>query len=99
MYNYLKPNGLLGHNKTFRGVLSKIIVENRPDSGYTEQVLNYVQDLKSLLSKGTFMEQKSFLRSFIRSIDFDPRSNNNHLYHPYIYREMRFPNEKFYLLD
>jgi site-specific DNA recombinase len=36
------------------------------------QVLSYVRDLKALLSKGTFMEQKAFLRSFIKKIEFEP---------------------------
>ena len=37
-----------------------------------EQVLGYVRDLKALLSKGTFIEQKAFLKSFIKRIDFEP---------------------------
>jgi hypothetical protein len=36
------------------------------------QVLEYMRDLKSLLSTGTFMEQKGFLRSFIKRIDYEP---------------------------
>jgi len=35
-------------------------------------VLDYVKDFKALLSKGTFVEQKAFLRSFIKRIDFEP---------------------------
>ena len=37
-----------------------------------EQVLAYARDLKAVLSKGTVMEQKSFLRSFIKTIEFEP---------------------------
>jgi site-specific DNA recombinase len=37
-----------------------------------EQVLSYAQDLKGLLSQGTFIEQKTFLRSFISRIEFEP---------------------------
>ena len=37
-----------------------------------EVVLRYAKNLKSLLSKGTFMEQKAFLRSFIKRIEFEP---------------------------
>ena len=32
----------------------------------------YVDDLKELLSKGTLLEQKAFLRSFIKRIEVDP---------------------------
>jgi site-specific DNA recombinase len=35
-------------------------------------VLGYVQNLKTLLSNGTFIEQKAFLRSFIKRIEFEP---------------------------
>ena len=35
-------------------------------------MLCYVQDLKAVLSKGSFMEQKAFLRSFIKRIEFEP---------------------------
>jgi len=38
----------------------------------TEQVLDYVKDLRALLSKGTLTEQKGFLRSFIRRINYEP---------------------------
>lgn len=38
-----------------------------------EAVLHYVRDLKAVLSKGTLMEQKAFLRSFIKRIDYQPR--------------------------
>jgi len=37
-----------------------------------DEVLLYVEALKALLSHGTFMEQKAFLRSFIKRIEFDP---------------------------
>ncbi len=43
-----------------------------------EMVLNYVQDLKALLSNGTFMEQKTFLRSFIKRLDYEPGSVTIH---------------------
>ncbi len=35
-------------------------------------MIRYVQDFKVLLSKGKLVEQKAFLRSFIKRIDFDP---------------------------
>ena len=38
----------------------------------SEHVLGSVKDLKAILSKGTLMEQKAFLRSFIKRIDFEP---------------------------
>ena len=38
----------------------------------SEEVLHYVKDLKALLSRSTFMEQKTFLRSFVKRIDFKP---------------------------
>ncbi len=38
----------------------------------TRQVLDYVKDLKALLLKGTFLDQKTSLRSFIKRIDFEP---------------------------
>ena len=31
----------------------------------------YVQDLKGLLAQGTFLEQKTFLRSFMKRIEFN----------------------------
>jgi hypothetical protein len=34
--------------------------------------MEYAEDFKSLLSQGTFMEQKTFLRSFVKRIDFKP---------------------------
>ena len=37
-----------------------------------EQVLAYARDLKAVLSEGTVMEQKSFLRSFTKTIEFEP---------------------------
>ena len=37
-----------------------------------EQVLVYVRDLGALLSQGTLVEQKTFLRSFIKKIEFEP---------------------------
>ena len=37
-----------------------------------KQLLDYVGDLKDLLSKGTLMERKSFLRSFVKRIGFEP---------------------------
>jgi site-specific DNA recombinase len=36
------------------------------------QVVEYVKDLKGLLDEGTFAEQKAFLRSFIKRIDYAP---------------------------
>jgi hypothetical protein len=44
----------------------------KPKELDTDDVLHYVKDLKALLSKGSFMEQKAFLTSFIRRIDFAP---------------------------
>jgi site-specific DNA recombinase len=35
-------------------------------------VLCYVWDFKEVLSEGTFVEQKAFLRSFIKRIEFEP---------------------------
>ena len=35
-------------------------------------MLHYVIDLKALLSKRIFMEQKALLRSLIKRIDFEP---------------------------
>jgi site-specific DNA recombinase len=37
-----------------------------------EHVLDYVRDLGVLLSQGTFVEQKTFLRSFIKKVNFEP---------------------------
>ena len=34
--------------------------------------MEYVKDLKALLEEGAFTEQKAFLRSFIKSIDYAP---------------------------
>jgi hypothetical protein len=46
--------------------------DTEPKELDTEQVLEYAKDLKALLSKGTFMEQEAFLRSFIKKINFEP---------------------------
>lgn len=46
--------------------------DTEPKELGTERVLDYVKDFKALLSKGTFVEQKAFLRSFIKRIDFEP---------------------------
>jgi len=46
--------------------------DTEPKDLGTERVLDYVKDFKALLSKGTFVEQKAFLRSFIKRIDFEP---------------------------
>ena len=46
--------------------------DSRPTGLDAEEVLRYTQDLKALLSEGTFTEQKDFLRSFIRRIDLGP---------------------------
>ena len=37
-----------------------------------KQILEYVIDLKVLLEEGVFTEQKSFLKSFIKRIDYKP---------------------------
>jgi hypothetical protein len=37
-----------------------------------KDVLEYARDLKGLLSAGTITEQKGFIRSFIKRIDFEP---------------------------
>ena len=37
-----------------------------------ERILDYVRDLGGLLSQGTFVEQKNFLRSFIKKIEYRP---------------------------
>jgi site-specific DNA recombinase len=58
-----------------QGAKEEALVEledTEPKELETEQVLHYVKDLKALLSKGTFMEQKAFLRSFVKRIDFEP---------------------------
>jgi hypothetical protein len=46
--------------------------DSEPKELNRKQVLEDVSDLKSLLSTGIFMEQKGFLRSFIKGIDFEP---------------------------
>ncbi len=46
--------------------------ETEPKGLQTEQALDYAKDLKAPLSQGTFIEQKTFLRSFIKRIDFEP---------------------------
>jgi len=46
--------------------------ERKPYQLDTKQVLEYANDLKELLAEGTFREQKAFLRSFIKRIDFAP---------------------------
>jgi site-specific DNA recombinase len=47
--------------------------ETEPKDLSVEEVLCYVKDLKALLSKGALSEQKAFLRSFIKRIDFEPK--------------------------
>ena len=46
--------------------------DTEPEELDTEEVLRYVQDLKTLLFKGSFMEQKAFMVSFIKRIEFEP---------------------------
>ena len=46
--------------------------DSKPRELNKEEVIRYVQDFKVLLSKGKLVEQKAFLRSFIKRIDFDP---------------------------
>jgi site-specific DNA recombinase len=55
-----------------RDVALAELEDTEPKELDTEQVLEYAKDLRALLSRGTFMEQKAFLRSFIRKIDFEP---------------------------
>ena len=45
---------------------------DRPRRLDIKQILEYVKDLKELLEKGAFTEQKAFLRSFIKRIDYQP---------------------------
>ena len=45
--------------------------DSNPKALSREQVLIYVRDLKEVLSEGTFVEQKAFLRSFIKRIEFE----------------------------
>jgi hypothetical protein len=54
---------------------NKILADGEDDKSYqldAKQILLYVKDLKTLLEEGTFTEQKAFLRSFIKRIDFAP---------------------------
>lgn len=44
--------------------------DDEPQQLDSDQILNYVMDLKDLLSKGSLMQQRTFLRSFIRRIEF-----------------------------
>ena len=46
--------------------------DTEPKELNAKQVMEYTEDFKSLLSMGTLMEQKTFLRSFVNSIDFKP---------------------------
>ena len=46
--------------------------DTEPKELNTEQVLGYVQDLKTILSNGTFIERKAFLRSSVKRIEFEP---------------------------
>ena len=46
--------------------------DTRPKELNTKQILQYAKDLRLLLGKGSLMEQKAFLRSFVRRIDFQP---------------------------
>jgi hypothetical protein len=36
-----------------------------------KQIIEYVEDLRSLLGEGVFAEQKTFLRFFIKRIDYE----------------------------
>lgn len=56
-------------------VKDEILAEGEADKPYllnAKQILEYVKDLKELLVEGTFTEQKAFLRSFIKRIDYKP---------------------------
>ncbi len=45
---------------------------DRPRQLDAKQVMEYAKDLKTLLEEGAFTEQKAFLRSFIKRIDYKP---------------------------
>ena len=47
--------------------------DTEPKELNAKQVLGYAEDFKALLSKGSLMEQKTFMRSFVKRIDFEPR--------------------------
>jgi hypothetical protein len=47
--------------------------DTEPEELDTGEVLRYVQDLKALFFKGSFMEQKAFMGSFNKRIEFEPR--------------------------
>jgi site-specific DNA recombinase len=51
--------------------LMESIREAKVDLFEASVVRAYVDDLKALLSKGSIVEQKSFLRSFVKRIDVD----------------------------
>ena len=44
--------------------------DDEPQQLDSDQILNYVMDLKDLLSRGSLIQQRTFLRSFIRRIEF-----------------------------
>ncbi len=44
--------------------------DDEPQQLDSEQILSYAMDLKDLLSNGSLIQQRIFLRSFIRRIDF-----------------------------
>lgn len=47
--------------------------DDKPQQLDVDQVLRYVMDLKDLLPMGSLMQQRAFLRSFIRRIEFMKR--------------------------
>jgi hypothetical protein len=55
-----------------RSDLVESIREAKVDLLEASVVRAYIDDLKALLSKGSIVEQKSFLRSFVRRIEVNP---------------------------
>ena len=56
-------------------IKDEILANIEPDSPAkldTELLAEYTEDMKALLAEGTITEQKAFLRSFIKRIDFVP---------------------------
>lgn len=68
---------LRGQIETLETRRSELLDDNTSSQGYgmtLEEVKKYTQDLKLLLSKGTLMERKSFIRSFVKRIEIKDKA-------------------------
>ncbi len=55
-----------------RDEIRDVIASDAPDRLDTSQLIEYTKDFRALLAEGTITEQKAFLRSFIKRIDYEP---------------------------